>query len=121
MNVRAIERQETGTMTISLGESCATSFPPNLAAASAAAYFGTWLYSMESNRTGQFPARLRGWSGCRSEPRTSGTNCSEPGDMSASRHAVSVHKIDRHYRRDRTRRIVARQNHARAQDDPKTW
>ena len=44
-------------MTIWLRESCATSFPPSLDGASAAAYFGTWLYSMESERTGAIPRR----------------------------------------------------------------
>jgi len=42
----------TGTMTISSQESCAASFPRSLAAASATAYFGTWLCSMRSKRNG---------------------------------------------------------------------
>ena len=39
-------------MTISSPESCTTSFPWSLAAASARGFFGTWLSSMESKRNG---------------------------------------------------------------------
>jgi|HubBroStandDraft_2_1064218.scaffolds.fasta_scaffold02961_4 hypothetical protein len=42
----------TGTMIISSQESCATSFPRSQAVASAKAYFGTWLCSMRSKRSG---------------------------------------------------------------------
>ena len=41
-----------GITTISSQESCTTSFPRSLAAASARAYFGTWLCSMGSKRNG---------------------------------------------------------------------
>ena len=42
----------TGTMTISSQRLCAASFPRSQAAASAKAYFGTWLCSMGSKRNG---------------------------------------------------------------------
>ena len=42
----------TGTMTISSQRLCAASFPRSLAAASAKAFFGTWLRSMGSKRNG---------------------------------------------------------------------
>ena len=45
----------TGTMTISSQVSCTASFPPNLAAASAEAFFGTWLWSMGGTRNGAVP------------------------------------------------------------------
>jgi hypothetical protein len=42
----------TGTMTISSHRNCATSFPRSQAAASAKAYFGTWVCSMGNKRNG---------------------------------------------------------------------
>jgi len=69
----------TGTMTISSQRLYATSFPRSLAAAGAKAYFGTWLCSMGSKRSGallrlslqtvpssmQRPFSKRGLLGCR--------------------------------------------------------